>query len=141
MRGRGLVPALPLPAWVPTRGASHLPPNPSASQWPPCALCCISLGRSIFTLFSWAVLPHTSTATVATQYCKKNSKHCQRDPVRWCTVRLQQRKYENGIIGEAAVVWASSLLATHIFRHRLITMTCLFDFVKYLFHNSSSSSS
>ena len=48
MRGRGLVPGLPLSASVPTPGASHLPPNLSASQWTPSAMrCCISLGTQV----------------------------------------------------------------------------------------------
>ena len=46
--GGGLVPGLPLSASVPTPGASHLPPNLSASQWPPSAMrCCISLGTQV----------------------------------------------------------------------------------------------
>ena len=46
--GGGLVPGLPLSASVPTPGASHLPPNLSASQCPPSAMrCCISLGTQL----------------------------------------------------------------------------------------------
>ena len=47
-REGGLVPGLPLSASVPTPGASHLPPNLSASQCPPSAMrCCISLGTQL----------------------------------------------------------------------------------------------